>query len=82
MDEAGYFFDRAPFFNIWMSNSYEQQRDIFWDANGKFDGLHRTFIGPINLKWIVVLFKIWGMLGSISEWVNKQELGFQTFYYT
>ena len=28
-DEAGYFFDGANFFNTWMSNSYEQGRDIF-----------------------------------------------------
>ena len=30
-----------------MSNSYEQRRDIFRAADGSFDGLPRTFIGPL-----------------------------------
>ena len=47
MDEAGYFYDGATFFNTFMSNSYEQRRDIFRDDAGKFDGLPRTFIGPL-----------------------------------
>ena len=47
MDEAGYFFDGAQFFNTWMSNSYEQRRDIFRAADGSFDGLPKTFIGPL-----------------------------------
>ena len=47
MDEAGYFFDGAQFFNTWMSNSYEQRRDIFRADDGTFDGNPRTFIGPL-----------------------------------